>query len=52
MIASDFIQCNKIIGCHFDSFGFIKIDKPKAKALYEGHGKDLILLEIGEEVKL
>ncbi|MGB0864575.1 MAG: metal-dependent hydrolase, partial [Saprospiraceae bacterium] len=26
IIASDFIECNKIIGCHFDTFGYVKVD--------------------------
>ena len=48
VIASDFIQCDRIIGCHFDSFGFIKIDHPGARAAFAEKGKDLILMQIGE----
>jgi len=25
-IAANFIECDKIVGCHFDTFGFIEID--------------------------
>lgn len=47
IIASDFIECNKIIGCHYDTFGYIKIDHAKAKKAFADKGKELILLEIG-----
>ncbi len=47
LLASDFIQCNRIIGSHFDSFGYIKIDHQAAEATFAGKGKELILLEIG-----
>ncbi len=47
-IASDFIECDTIIGCHYDTFGFIEIDHAAAKKAFEDRGKDLILLSIGE----
>ncbi len=46
--ASDFIQCNNIVGMHYDTFGFIKIDHNKAKEKFSKAGKNLHLLEIGE----
>jgi L-ascorbate metabolism protein UlaG (beta-lactamase superfamily) len=51
-IASDFIECDKIIGCHYDSFPYIEIDHNKAKAYFTEKGKELILpsLEQGIEV--
>lgn len=48
IIASDLIECNKIIGMHYDSFPPIKIDKEKAVQGFKENGKELILLEIGE----
>jgi L-ascorbate metabolism protein UlaG (beta-lactamase superfamily) len=48
VIASDFIECNKIIGMHYDSFPPIKIDHAEAKKVFEAKGKELILLSIGE----
>lgn len=48
VIASDFIECEKIIGCHYDTFGFIKIDHEAAKKAFEKRGKELILPTIGE----
>jgi len=46
LIASDFIRCNTIIGSHFDSFGFIKIDHEAARTAFSEKGKTLILMEI------
>ena len=51
-IASDFIECNKIIGMHYDSFPPIKIDHAEAKKVFEAKGKELILLSIGESIEL
>ncbi|MCB0662106.1 MAG: metal-dependent hydrolase [Saprospiraceae bacterium] len=48
-IAAEFIECDTIIGCHFDTFGYIKIDHEAARNAFEAKGKQLILLEIGQE---
>ncbi len=50
IIASDFIQCDKIIGCHYDTFGFIKIDKEASVKAFDDAGKTLILLDIGKSI--
>lgn len=52
VIASDFIDCDKIIGVHFDTFGYIKIDQAAAKTTFTDNGKELILVEIGDSVQL
>jgi len=52
VIASDFIKCNKVIGIHFDTFGFIKIDHEAAKGKFKAQGKELILPNIGETITL
>lgn len=52
VIAADFIQCNKIIGCHFDTFGYIKIDHDAAKKAFADKGKELILLPVGSTINL
>lgn len=49
-IASDFIDCNEIIGCHYDTFPPIKIDRSKAMAYFEKKGKKLMLPDIGESI--
>jgi len=52
IVASDFIECDKIIGCHYDTFGYIEIDHEEAKKKFYEKGKDLMLLDIGESIEL
>lgn len=52
IIASDFLECDKILGYHFDTFGYIKIDHDDAIKRFFNKGKDLMLLEIGESLEL
>jgi L-ascorbate metabolism protein UlaG (beta-lactamase superfamily) len=52
VIASDFVECDKVMGYHFDTFGYIEIDHEKAKKRFFEKGKDLMLLEIGESLTL
>lgn len=52
VIASDFLQCNKVMGYHYDTFPPIKIDKTKASKYFKKHQKDLILPAIGETITL
>jgi len=47
VIAADFVACNNVLGYHFDTFGYIKIDHEAAKKLFTDKGKNLTLLEIG-----
>lgn len=52
LIASDFIRCNTIIGCHYDTFGYIKIDHEAAKKAFSDRGKKLILLPVGGSTEI
>jgi L-ascorbate metabolism protein UlaG (beta-lactamase superfamily) len=52
IIAADFVDCDKILGCHYDTFGFIVINHVEAKKKFFDAGKDLMLLEIGESISL
>ncbi len=52
IIASDFLQCDKIIGCHYDTFGYIEIDHEEAKRKFYEKGKDLMLLKVEESIEL
>lgn len=52
IIASDFINCAKIVGIHYDTFGYIEINHTKAVNDFKAKQKELLLLEIGETVKL
>ena len=52
LIAADFIKCDKIIGLHYDTFPYIKIDHQEAKSIFAKEGKQLILADIGESFTL
>lgn len=52
VIASDFIECNRVVGCHYDTFGFIEIDHKVAKEKFEMKKKELLLLEVGESIEI
>lgn len=52
IMAADFVDCDKILGCHYDTFGFIVINHDEAKKKFFDAGKDLMLLEIGESISL
>ncbi|MCX8020616.1 MAG: metal-dependent hydrolase [Chitinophagaceae bacterium] len=51
-LAAKMLECNKIIGVHFDTFGFIKIDHEKAVSHFSEAGIELILPAIGQSVHL
>lgn len=46
IIASDFVECNNVLGVHYDTFGYIEIDHEDAKQKFAKANKELILLEI------
>lgn len=50
IIACDFINCKDIIGMHYDTFGFIKINQEEALQKFNHSGKKLTLLKIGETI--
>jgi L-ascorbate metabolism protein UlaG (beta-lactamase superfamily) len=50
--AADFIHCKKIIGMHYDTFGYIEIDHNQAKQTFAKAGKELTLMEIGQTINL
>jgi len=50
--AARMIGCKTIVGVHYDTFGFIKIDHAKAKAAFESIGSHLLLPGIGETVSI
>ena len=52
IIASDFLECDKILGYHFDTFGYIKINHEESIKKFFDRGKDLMLLGIGESIEL
>lgn len=52
ILASDFVECDKILGYHYDTFGYIEIDHEVAKRKFFEKNKDLMLLEIGDFIEL
>ncbi len=52
VLASDFIECDNIIGCHYDTFGWIVIDHNVAATAFETKGKQLHLPKIGEAINM
>ncbi len=52
IMASDFVQCNKVLGVHYDTFGYIEINSDDALQKFSDVGKELILLAIGERVTI
>lgn len=52
IIASDFLDCDKVLGYHYDTFGFIVINHEEAIKKFFDKGKDLMLLEIGGSIDL
>ena len=52
IIASDFIECDNILGYHYDTFGYIKIDKEIGKSKFLKANKKLHLLEIGKNITI
>ncbi|PRZ20663.1 metal-dependent hydrolase [Flavobacterium granuli] len=52
IVASDFVECDKILGYHYDTFGYIEINHEEAIRKFFDKGKDLMLLEIGDSIEL
>lgn len=52
IIAADFVKCHVIVGVHYNTFGFIKIDSEKACAAFKAAGKTLLLPKIGQTIEL
>ncbi|NRT12653.1 metal-dependent hydrolase [Flavobacterium sp. 14A] len=52
IIASKFVACDKVLGYHYDTFGYIEIDHKEAVEKFSAAGKELILLEIGASIEL
>jgi len=52
IIAAGFIECDNIIGMHYDTVGFIKIDHSEATEKFNRAGKMLHLIPIGESISV
>jgi L-ascorbate metabolism protein UlaG (beta-lactamase superfamily) len=52
VIASDFVKCDRILGVHYDTFGYIEIDHGVALETFQKANKELILLDIGASLEV
>lgn len=50
--AAEFVECDKILGVHYDTFGYIEINHEDAIKKFFNSGKDLMLLRIGDFIEL
>lgn len=50
--AADMVKTRKTVGVHYDTFGFIKIDKAEAEKSFAAKGIELLLPAIGETINL
>ncbi|WP_417887181.1 metal-dependent hydrolase [Zunongwangia sp.] len=50
IVASDFVECDRILGCHYDTFELIEIDHDSAKQKFAQKQKELLLLNIGDKM--
>jgi L-ascorbate metabolism protein UlaG (beta-lactamase superfamily) len=50
--AAKMIRCKQIVGVHYDTFGFIKIDHEKARQVFRDAGCVLHLVKIGDTIDL
>ena len=51
-ICASMIGCKIIVGVHYDTFGFIKIDHNKARKIFTEAGLELKLIKIGDTITL
>lgn len=52
IMAAEFVACDKVLGCHYDTFGFIVVNHEEAIKKFFDAGKDLMLLDIGESISI
>lgn len=52
VIASDFVNCDRILGVHYDTFPLIAVDHEVARRTFAEKGKQLILLNPGESLNV
>lgn len=52
LVASEWVDCDKIMGVHFDTMPLIAIDHTEAQKKFSDKGKELLLLKIGETLEI
>ena len=51
-ICAEFVETKKVVGLHYDTFGYIIIDKQEAKDTFKNKQIELYLPKIGETIKI
>ena len=51
-IAAEYVQVTRVLGYHYDTFGYIKINHEHAKQVFSSKQKELILLEVGSSIEV
>ena len=52
ILTSDFVECDSVLGYHYDTFGYIEIDHAAAKQKFAENNKTLTLLDIGGSIEV
>ncbi|MGB5189695.1 metal-dependent hydrolase [Robiginitalea sp.] len=52
LLAAGFVDCNRVMGVHYNTFGYIEIDTDAAIKTFKDGGKTLLLPEIGEALSV
>lgn len=52
VVAAQFVECNRILGVHYDTFPLIEVKHEEAKRKFADKGKELFLLNIGESIEV
>lgn len=50
--AASFVQCKRVVGVHYNTFGFIQTDTGAAQKAFENEGASLLLPTIGETISI
>jgi len=50
--ASNLVNCNRVVGMHFDTFPYIRIDHDRTKAVFTSAKKELTLPAIGKPFEI
>jgi len=48
--AASIVSCNEVIGMHYDTFPYIRIDKVSARSAFAEAGQNLTLMDIGQSL--
>jgi L-ascorbate metabolism protein UlaG (beta-lactamase superfamily) len=52
IIAADFVEADKVLAYHFDTFGYIEINHEYAIQKFKKKNKELIILKIGKSITI